>query len=67
LGYHQCRWNYVSYDDVRTVNERFDEDVPMGVLWLDIEYSPDHKYFIWNDKTFPEPVWSMTSALLAGS
>lgn len=57
LGYHQCRWNYISSDDVRTVQKRFDEeDMPVDVFWLDIEYSADHKYFIWNDKTFPDPV-----------
>ncbi|KAF9478104.1 glycoside hydrolase family 31 protein [Pholiota conissans] len=57
LGYHQCRWNYVSSDDIRTVQERFDEeDMPVDVFWLDIEYSEDHKYFMWKDKTFPDPV-----------
>ncbi|KAF9066549.1 alpha-glucosidase [Rhodocollybia butyracea] len=57
LGYHQCRWNYVSSDDVRTVQRRFDEeDMPVDVFWLDIEYAEDHKYFIWDSKTFPDPV-----------
>lgn len=57
LGYHQCRWNYVSSEDIRTVQRRFDdEDMPMDVLWLDIEYSDNHKYFMWNEKTFPDPV-----------
>ncbi|KAL0955609.1 hypothetical protein HGRIS_001845 [Hohenbuehelia grisea] len=57
LGYHQCRWNYVSTDDVRTVQKRFDEeDMPVDVFWLDIEYAEDHKYFIWEPKTFPDPV-----------
>jgi hypothetical protein len=23
---------------------------------LDIEYAEDHKYFMWNKKTFPDPV-----------
>jgi alpha 1,3-glucosidase len=57
LGYHQCRWNYVSSDDVRGVQSRFDEeDIPVDVFWLDIEYAEDHKYFMWNKKTFPDPV-----------
>ncbi|KAG6910408.1 hypothetical protein DXG01_010763 [Tephrocybe rancida] len=57
LGYHQCRWNYVSSDDVRTVQKRFDEeDMPVDVFWLDIEYAEDHKYFIWDKKNFPDPV-----------
>ena len=57
LAYHQCRWNYVSSDDVRSVQKRFDEDdMPVDVFWLDIEYSEDHKYFIWDKKNFPDPV-----------
>ncbi|THG94704.1 hypothetical protein EW026_g6814, partial [Hermanssonia centrifuga] len=56
LGYHQCRWNYVSSEDVRTVQKRFDEeDIPVDVFWLDIEYAEEHKYFIWDKKNFPDP------------
>ncbi|EJD46904.1 alpha-glucosidase [Auricularia subglabra TFB-10046 SS5] len=61
LGYHQCRWNYVSSDDVRSVQTRFDEDdMPVDVFWLDIEYAPDHKYMIWDEKGFPDPVQMLT-------
>ncbi|KAH8110571.1 alpha-glucosidase [Phellopilus nigrolimitatus] len=57
LGYHQCRWNYISSDDVRSVQHRFDEeDIPVDVFWLDIEYAEEHKYFIWDKKSFPDPV-----------
>ncbi|KAI5122326.1 hypothetical protein M0805_002493 [Coniferiporia weirii] len=57
LGYHQCRWNYISSDDVRSVQRRFDEeDIPVDVFWLDIEYAEEHKYFIWDKKAFPDPV-----------
>lgn len=57
LGYHQCRWNYISSDDVRSVQKRFDEhDMPVDVFWLDIEYAEEHKYFIWDKKNFPDPV-----------
>lgn len=57
LGYHQCRWNYVSSNDVRSVQRRFDEeDMPVDVFWLDIEYSEEHKYMIWDKKSFPDPV-----------
>ena len=30
--------------------------MPVDVFWLDIEYSEDHKYFIWDKKNFPDPV-----------
>jgi alpha 1,3-glucosidase len=38
----------------------------MDVLWLDIEYSPDRKYFIWNDKTFPDPVEMVNDVAATG-
>ncbi|KAJ3995742.1 glycoside hydrolase family 31 protein [Lentinula boryana] len=67
LGYHQCRWNYVSSDDVRTVQKRFDEeDMPVDVFWLDIEYAQDHKYFIWDHKTFPDPIEMTNDVAAAG-
>ncbi|KAJ7496651.1 glycoside hydrolase family 31 protein [Mycena latifolia] len=65
LGYHQCRWNYISSNDVRTVQKRFDEeDMPVDVFWLDIEYADEHKYFMWDEKNFPDPV-EMTNDVAA--
>ncbi|KAJ6491629.1 glycoside hydrolase family 31 protein [Mycena vitilis] len=65
LAYHQCRWNYISSDDVRTVQKRFDEeDMPVDVFWLDIEYAEDHKYMMWDEKNFPDPV-EMTNDVAA--
>jgi len=47
------------------VQRKFDEeDMPVDVFWLDIEYSDDHKYFMWNEKTFPDPV-EMTNDVAA--
>jgi len=67
LGYHQCRWNYISSDDIRAVQKRFDEeDIPVDVFWLDIEYSEEHKYFIWDKKNFPDPV-EMTNDVAANA
>jgi len=40
IGYHQCRWNYKSEDDVKAVDAGFDEhDIPYDVIWLDIEHT----------------------------
>jgi alpha 1,3-glucosidase len=65
LGYHQSRWNYVSSDDVRTVQKRFDEDdIPVDVFWLDIDYAEDRRYFMWKENTFPDPV-EMTNDVAA--
>ncbi|KAJ1019567.1 hypothetical protein NDA18_006045 [Ustilago nuda] len=56
IGYHQCRWNYLTDSDVKDVSQRFDdEDIPMDVMWLDIEYSKDHMYGVWDEKAFKEP------------
>ncbi|GHJ85091.1 hypothetical protein NliqN6_1493 [Naganishia liquefaciens] len=57
LGYHQCRWNYIDDTDVLEVQRRFDEeDIPLDVTWLDIEYAEEHRYFDWDKKHFPDPV-----------
>ncbi|KAH8922813.1 glycoside hydrolase family 31 protein [Atractiella rhizophila] len=56
IGHHQCRWNYLSQEDVLEVSRKFDEfDIPMDVIWLDIEYAEEHKYFVWNKRSFPDP------------
>jgi alpha 1,3-glucosidase len=49
------------------VQKRFDEDdMPVDVFWLDIEYAEDHKYFIWNQKTFPDPVEMINDVVALG-
>ncbi|PWN41673.1 alpha-glucosidase II precursor [Ceraceosorus guamensis] len=56
MGYHQSRWNYLTTQDVLDVSKEFsDQDIPMDVMWLDIEYSKDHMYMIWDDLNFPDP------------
>lgn len=57
LGYHQCRWNYNDQEDVIQVNDNFDKyDMPMDVMWLDIEYTDSKKYFTWDTRKFPNPL-----------
>ncbi|GBB86982.1 hypothetical protein RclHR1_13430006 [Rhizophagus clarus] len=56
IGYHQCRWNYLSQGDVAEVDEGFDvNDIPYDVIWLDIEHTDDKKYFTWDKIKFSEP------------
>jgi alpha 1,3-glucosidase len=56
IGYHQCRWNYVTDEDVKNVDRRFDKfDIPYDVIWLDIEYTDGKKYFTWDPLTFKKP------------
>ena len=58
IGYHQCRWNYWSQDEVNEVDVRADEhDIPMDAIWLDVEYTEGRskKYFTWDPVTFSNP------------
>ncbi|KAK3327601.1 glycoside hydrolase family 31 protein [Cercophora scortea] len=57
LGYHQCRWNYVSDEDVKDVDRKMDKfKIPYDVIWLDIEYTDEKKYFTWDSHSFPDPI-----------
>lgn len=57
IGYHQCRWNYVSDDDVKDVDRRMDRfKIPYDVIWLDLEYTDDRKYFTWEENMFKDPI-----------
>lgn len=56
LGYHQCRWNYDTSEDVLTVDEQMEKNnIPYDFIWLDVEYTDKKKYFTWDDATFPDP------------
>lgn len=57
IGYHQCRWNYVSDEDVKTVDRKMDKfQMPYDVIWLDIEYTDEKKYFTWDKLSFTDPI-----------
>ncbi|KAF2754890.1 glucosidase II alpha subunit [Pseudovirgaria hyperparasitica] len=57
IAYHQCRWNYVSDNDVIDVDRKFDKHkIPYDVIWLDIEYTQEKKYFTWDPMTFANPI-----------
>lgn len=54
-GFHQCRWNYYTREEVMSVDKGYDEaEVPLDAIWLDIEYTADRakKYFTWDPVTF---------------
>lgn len=56
IGYHQCRWNYITDQDVKDVDRKFDRyQIPYDVIWLDLEYTDDRKYFTWDPLTFIDP------------
>lgn len=57
LGYHQCRWNYVSEKDLLDVHSKMDEHmIPYDTIWLDVEYTDKKKYFTWDESQFPNHI-----------
>jgi len=56
LGYHQCRWSYMSAQQVLDVASRLRErNHPCESIWLDIDYMNGYRNFTWNPKAFPNP------------
>jgi alpha 1,3-glucosidase len=56
ISYHQCRWNYYTQKELLEVEQGFeDHNLPVDVLWLDIEHTPHRQYFLWDYSSFPSP------------
>ncbi|MBS7566350.1 glycoside hydrolase family 31 protein [Mucilaginibacter sp. Bleaf8] len=56
LGYQQCRWSYMSADEVLEVAQGFrDRQIPADVIYCDIDYMQDYKIFTWNKEAFARP------------
>lgn len=67
IAYHQCRWNYNDEDDVKNVNNGFEEhQLPMDVMWLDIEHTENKRYFTWDPVKFPHPEQMMENLAIYG-
>jgi alpha 1,3-glucosidase len=48
LGYHQSHWGWESQSVVSDINSQFNQlDIPMDVLWLDIQHTDGKRYFTW--------------------
>jgi len=57
IGYHQCRWNYYTQEEVAGIDSQFDNhDIPLDAIWLDIEYTEGRskKYFTWDPVAFSD-------------
>jgi alpha-glucosidase len=56
LGNQQCRYSYMSADEVREIARNFRErDIPCDTLYLDIDYMDAYRVFTWHPERFPEP------------
>ena len=48
LGFHQSKWGYESEEVVESINRNFDKfEVPMDVIWLDIQHTDGNRYLTW--------------------
>lgn len=55
FGYGQCRWSYMSSDEVRTVAAEYKKArIPIDMIYLDIDYMERYKDFTTNPETFPD-------------
>lgn len=55
LGYQQSRYSYMSSAEVRQLTDRFaSENIPLDVVWLDIDYQDRNRPFTVNRKAFPD-------------
>ncbi|OHD57478.1 MAG: hypothetical protein A2Y33_05780 [Spirochaetes bacterium GWF1_51_8] len=56
FGFHQCRYSYMSQQDVMTVADSFKKfGLPIDVLYLDIDFMSNNMAFTYNPKSFPDP------------
>lgn len=56
LGFHQCRWGYENEKDIREVVDGYAKRrIPLGAIWLDIDYMEAYKVFTFSKKNFPRP------------
>jgi alpha-glucosidase len=56
LGYHQCRWSYMSQEEVLRIADEFrNRHIPCDTIWLDIDYMDGFRIFTFNKSTFPAP------------
>ncbi|KAF2637359.1 hypothetical protein P280DRAFT_482813 [Massarina eburnea CBS 473.64] len=54
LGYHQCRWGYRNWTQLREIVQTFkDFDIPLETIWLDIDYMDQYRDFTLDPVAFP--------------
>ncbi len=65
LGYQQCRYSYMSRQQLLDVARRMRQDsIPCDVVYCDIDYMKGYRIFTWNPVTYPDPK-TLTDSLKA--
>ena len=55
LGFGQSRWSYMNEEEVRDVVRNYRENqIPLDMVYLDIDYMEDYKDFTVNESRFPD-------------
>lgn len=55
LGYGQSRWGYENAEDIRRVCEGYrSNDVPLDLIYVDIDYMKGYRNFTVDEKAYPE-------------
>lgn len=55
FGYQQCRWSYLSIEDIKKIVKSFkDHDLPLDAMYYDIDYMDGFRVFTRNAVTFGE-------------
>jgi alpha-glucosidase (family GH31 glycosyl hydrolase) len=50
LGFHYSKWEKTSPRRILTLNRNFEKHgFPLDALWMDIGYTNDSMYFVFND------------------
>jgi alpha-glucosidase len=66
LGYHQCRYSYMSEAELREVEGGFrTRRIPLDAVWLDIDYQLAYRPFTVDPRRFPDMA-RMTAELRRG-
>jgi alpha-glucosidase len=56
LGNHQSRWGYKTADELLAVARTFRQhNIPLDVVYLDIDYMDGYRVFTWDTDRFPDP------------
>ncbi len=67
LGYHQCRWGYGSFNDLRYLEAAMDKyEIPCDALWLDIDYMRGYRVFTFDPQRFAEPKRQLAAIQASG-
>lgn len=54
FGYHQCRWGYRNWTELRGIVDSFKSfDIPLETIWTDIDYMDQYRDFTLDPVTFP--------------